>query len=141
MPATTEVENLLKESQPGIAGGRQAEFASRCGIKALELLHNTRSFFEFMGSLAVEFYCLDALEFVGMNDMKFKVKITQCPLLSSALIGDYFTMVFFQKYIGPSLIDSLQRLADSELTECSKKIFMWEGISRTDLELPEEIFP
>lgn len=141
MLATAEVENLLKQSQANVAGPRRDEFSTKCSIKAMELLHNTRTFFEFLGALAVEFYCLDALEFVGVNDMKFKAKISQCPLLSPALLGDYFTTVFFEKYIASSLIDSLQRLADGELTECSKKIFMWEGICRSDLELPEEIFP
>jgi len=123
------------KTQPKTSKARSAE--KRVDALAKEVSY----FFSFLGTLAVEYYCLNSLSFQAMNDMGIKVKIDHCAYLNDSILADFFMSHFFHKYLSPTFTELYQRRYVQELTVFSHRLASLQHVSARDLSIPFEVFP
>lgn len=105
------------------------------------LVREVRRFFQFLGNLAVEYYCLDMLSFRGLNDIGYKIKIEPCVFLTGEILGDFFAFMFYEKYMSANLTDLIQRRHSVELENMAKRFYEMKDMSSAELNIPLEAFP
>lgn len=145
LPEVGRLEENLKLSQsestegskPGASVGRAAPAYDRVGKLVKEVGH----FFAFLGSLAVEYYCLDGLAFNGWNDLGYRIKVDPCVYLTREIMGDFFVFMLYEKYMSSNIVELLQRRNASELDALSKKLYLLQEIGAPELKIPLEAFP
>lgn len=139
------LEDNLKLSQSQSTNGSKAGASIGKGIPPVnrvgKLVREVRRFFQFLGFLAVEYYCLDMLSFRGLNDVGYKVKIEPCVFLTSEIMGDFFVFMFYEKYLSANLTDLIQRRHSIELEAMAKRFYEMKDITSSELHIPLEAFP
>lgn len=122
-------------------GGKSGKGKSKEN-KIDKLAKEVRYFFSFLGTLAVEYYCLDSLSFSARNDMGFDVKVDYCIYLNDCILSDFFMYSFFEKYLSPHFIELYQRRYFQELAVFSSRIsHLQKSLTSKCLSLPFEVFP